>query len=271
MGTMRRQLIEMREEKGLTREALAHRLGCNVRSVTRWETGERTPQMAQRVALAHELGRPLADVLRALEAHDDSPVNGHRVPATLTMFASLEQAATELRTWEPLAVPGLLQTAAYATAVERSSVARPTEAEIAKRVEFRLARQRAILREREPLRLFALLDASVLVRETGGPAVMVDQLDHLRAMAQRPNVEVRVTPLDGRVFAAPGAFRLLSGDALVPFIACTSNVAGVQYHEGAEIVRAYAELFDHLWRAGDELEKVELLDSQQRLRRAGRG
>jgi hypothetical protein len=217
--------------------------------------------MAQRVALAEALDRPLADVLRALDDHEDRPaINGHRV--TLTVLASLEQAATELRTWEPLAMPGLLQTEAYATAVERTAVVGPTEAEVARRVEFRLARQRAVLREHAPLRLFALIDTSVMLRTTGGPGVMVAQLDHLRAMNERENVEVRVAPLDGRVLAAPGAFRLLSGEALVPYIACTSDVTGVQYHESAGIVAAYTELFHHLWEAGDALEEVELLDRQ---------
>ena len=258
---MRRQLIEMREERGLSREALAHLIDVNVRSVARWEAGQRSPQMAQRVRLAAALDRPLADVLRALEENDAGPLDGHAVPATLTMFVSLEQAATEMRSWAPLVVPALLQSPAYAAAAERAVAAGGlTEAEIARRVDFRLSRQRAILRERDPLRLHALLDASTLQRETGGPAVMAAQLVHLRAMNERPNVDVRILPLDSRAFAAPGAFHLLSGEAREPYIACPTDILGIQYVENPpSLVETYAALFAALWESSDALEEVELL------------
>jgi transcriptional regulator with XRE-family HTH domain len=257
---MRRRLVEMREEKGLSREKLAELLDCNVRTVTRWETGERRPQVAQKAALARVLDRTMTDLDLAL-SDDRASVLGLPVPATLTMFATLEAAATELRTWEPLAVPGLLQTAAYAEAVERVSIHTRSEAEIARRVRFRLARQDAIMWDKDPLHLHALLDESVLIRVTGDPVIMARQIGHLREMSRRPNVDIRVTPLDGRVHAAPpGAFRLLSGEARMPYLACTEELSGVQYRETPSLVDGYVTLFERLWSDGRELDEIELLE-----------
>lgn len=250
MATVRRRLIEMREERGLSREALAHRLGCNVRSVTRWEAGQRTPQMTQRVALARELNRPLADVLRALDDHEDGRLNGHRV-SRLGHLVSLEQGAAELWTFETTVVPGLLQTEAYATVVERVAPDRPSAAEVARRVALRMRRQSVL----DSLRLRALLDASILQRATGGPEVMAAQLDHLRRMAARPNVDVRILPLDERAHAGGrGSFMLFTAlDDDVPFMVTIDTAAGVEYLGKPHEVAAHVDLWQHLWRIGDEL------------------
>lgn len=213
----------------------------------------------------------LSTFSEALAADDGLPsLNGHSVPSHLTHFASLEQGATELRTWETLAVPGLLQTPAYATAVERMSLGDPSETEVAQRVEFRLTRQQALTKP-DPLHLFALLDASVLLRDVGGPDTMAEQLDHLRKVNERPNVHVRLSPLDSRALAGPGTFRLLSNDA-GPYIATTESLAGILYLETPSVVSAYLALWSHLWECGaDDLAQVLTLDSQRRLRGAGDG
>lgn len=255
---MRRRLIEWREDRGLSREALAERIGCNVRSVTRWETGESTPRMAQRAALAHELGRSLADILRALD-DNSGLINGHTVPSHLTHFASCEQGATELRCWEPIVIPGLLQTADYAAAVERTSVLEPSESDIAERVKLRLWRQAVLSRPGNPLRLFAVVDRSALMREIGGPVVMADQLAHLEAMAALPNVAVRVAPLAGVPAAGWGSFRLLTGDGHSPYMATTEDLSGFHYHELPFVVRAYVDLWERLWEDSHDLVAQEQL------------
>jgi DNA-binding XRE family transcriptional regulator len=260
---MRHRLIQRRLELDppLSREALAYKIGIHPKSLARIERGETNPYPVTRHKLARGLGWSLAEVHRALEEDENGPLHGHAVPAHLTHFTSLEQAATEMRSWAPLVVPALLQAPEYAAAAERVVAAGAlTETEIAERVTFRLARQHALLREHDPLRLYALLDTSVLLRETGGPAVMATQLDHLRAMNERPNVEIRLTPLDGRVFAAPGAFHLLSGQAREPYIACPTDIMGIQYVENPPgLVSTYSALFAALWECSDELDEIELL------------
>jgi transcriptional regulator with XRE-family HTH domain len=246
---MRRQLIEMREERGSRGRKLAHLVDVNVRSVCRWETGERTPQMGERARLVEVLNRPLADVLRALDDHDGL-FDGHQV-SRLGHLVSLEQGASELCTFETTVMPGLLQTEAYATIVERVAPDHPSTAEVARRVGLRMRRQSVL----DSLRLRALLDASILERQTGGPAVMAGQLMHLRRMAGRPNIEVRILPLDERAHAAGrGSFMLFTAaEEDVPSMVIIDTAAGVEYLGKPHEVEAHVDLWDHLWRIGDGL------------------
>jgi len=251
---MRRRLVQYREDALLSREVLAQKIGVNVRTVTRWETGERRPQMTQKAALAKVLSRSVAEINLAINDDHASPI-GHVVPSTLTMFASLEQAATELRTWEPIVVPGLLQIERYAAAVEHAGPACRTADEIARAIGQRLERQHVL----ERLRLFALLDISVLHRATGGPGVLPAQVAHLHTMNERPNIDIRVMLFDERVHpAGRGAFTLLTSDGPEPFMACSEDLAGVHYHETLSVVDAYAALWTYLWEASHALEEVDV-------------
>jgi hypothetical protein len=213
--------------------------------------------MAQRAALAHELGKTLADVLRAL--NDNSGlINGHTVPSHLTHFASCEQGATELRCWEPIVIPGLLQTADYAMAVERTSITQTSESDIAERVKLRLWRQAVLSRPGNPLRLYAVVDQSALLRDVGGPVVMSEQLAHLQSMARLPNVALRIAPLIGVPAAGWGAFRLLTSDGRSPYMATTEDLSGFHYHEFPFVVRAYVDLWERLWEDSHDLAQEHL-------------
>lgn len=260
---VRRTLITLREDAGLTRQELAHKLEVNPKTVQRWETGENAPLMSQRIDLArvldeHTPGRTitLADIHRAIDEDDNGPINGHRVTRRLGMLVGLEQGAGEMWTFETTAMPGLLQTPEYATAVERIAADRPSAKEVARRVALRMRRQQVL----HSLTLRALVDASVLSRTTGGPEVMAAQLDHLREVAKRPNVDIRVLPFDERAHAGgTGPFTLvISPDEDVPFIVVTFRVTGPQYSEELPTVRAHVELFEHLWRIGHDLAKEQL-------------
>ncbi len=250
------RLIERRLslDPPLSREELAHQVGIHPKSLAKIEQGKALPRPGTRVRLSKALKWSTADLALALSDEPQNGVSGHAVPSTLTVLASLEQGATELRNWEPYVVPGLLQTPEYAAAVESVGPNPSPPEEVARRVRQRVDRQRVLTREPYPLRLFALLDASALHRVTGGPDVMERQREHLRALAGLPNVEIRVVPLDGRAHAAGwGAFHLLTGDGDSPFMACTSDVMGVHYVEYPGIVQAYDALFAHVWEEADAL------------------
>lgn len=262
MASVRRTLIAMREDAGLTRQELAHTLGVNPKTVQRWETGENAPLMSQRIDLArvldeHTTGRTvtLADVHRAID-DDRGPINGHRVTRRLGMLVALEQAAGELWTFETTVMPGLLQTPEYATAVERVAPDQPSAKEVARRVALRMRRQKVL----HSLTLRAVVDASVLRRTTGGKEVMAAQLVHLREMAERPNIDIRVLPFDDRAHAGwAGPFRLvMSPDEDLPFAVVTFRTTGPQYNEELPTVRAHIELWEHLWRASRDLANEHL-------------
>lgn len=251
---MRQRLVLYREDALMSREVLAHKIGVNVRTVTRWETGERRPQMAQKAALAKALGRTVAEINLALSDEPPGPT-GLVVPSTLAMYAWLEQAAHEIRTWEPIVVPGLLQVERYATAVEGAMWDRPPADEVARRVGQRMERQRAL----ERVRLFALIDISVLHRVTGDAGVQAEQIAHLHEMNTRPNVDLRVMPLDQRAHAGGrGAFSLLTHDAPEPFMACTEDLGGMRFHEAPSVVGAYTALWSYMWESSHGLAEVDV-------------
>ncbi|MEU8125464.1 DUF5753 domain-containing protein, partial [Spirillospora sp. NPDC049024] len=104
-------------------------------------------------------------------------------------------------------VPGLLQVEAYARGImDRNEPAETLDGRVAVRME----RQEIFHRENPPEAMF-VLDESALRRPVGGSKVMVEQIDHLVDMTQRPNVQVLVMPFDRITpLALGGGFILLS-------------------------------------------------------------
>jgi transcriptional regulator with XRE-family HTH domain len=247
----RHSLRQRREQQGLTQESAAFDLRVAVSTYRSWERGEKTPRVGYRPRLAKLLGVTLAEIDRYLDGTGVPTPNGHVVPTWLGYYASLEQGAGAIDTFEPIVVPGLLQTREYATAVARASHVPGADHEVAEWVGARLARQQVLDRDPDPLRLRAVLDDSVLRRLTGAPGVMAEQLGHLAEMSRRPNVSIRILPFDGRIHcAAWGAFRLITAPgAAVAFMACAEDLGGVRYHETPHTVDAHIGLFEHLWAA----------------------
>ena len=159
-------------------------------------------------------------------------------------WVEIEERATEIRWWEPLLVPGLLQTPEYARAV-LSSWRRDNGDDIEGKVTARIERQ-AILDRDNPPELRALLDESVLYRCVGSAAIMAGQLDHLAEMGRRPNITIQVVP------EAAGAYAGLSGAFAVASIAGEQHAAyletGVRGMTvlDASVVSQAAIMFDDL-------------------------
>jgi hypothetical protein len=76
-------------------------------------------------------------------------------------------------------------------------------------------------------------------------------------MAERPNVEVRVLPLDQRAHAgARGAFKLVGPG---PEVVVTEDLSsGFSYRETPTVVQAHAQVWGYLWEAGRDVAQVEL-------------
>ncbi|OEV32004.1 hypothetical protein AN219_01555, partial [Streptomyces nanshensis] len=111
-----------------------------------------------------------------------------------SVYIGLETDAASLRVYEPQVVPGLLQTRPYAEAVVAGALPEAGAADIERRVQVRMRRQERIREDRTPLRLWAVLDESVLRREVGGRHTMAEQLEYLNEMSQQPHVTLQVMP-----------------------------------------------------------------------------
>lgn len=193
-------------------------------------------------------------------------LDGGHVPHWLGHYASLEQSASELRTFEPLVIPALLQTETYAREVERAYHLPVTEEEVIRRAEVRLARQAVLNREPDPLHLYGVIDESILYRALGDSESMASQLDYLVLVGSLPNVDIRILPLRAASFgAAFGAFQLLtSPGSSVPYIACSEDLVGKHYHDATDAVAAHGELFEHLFnKALDPAESIHLINERK--------
>ena len=130
-------------------------------------------------------------------------------PDWFDAYLGLEAAAGLIRTYEIQFVPGLLQTPEYTRAVTRLARTDRSSAEIDKLVALRKTRQ-AVLDRDPPLRLWAVIEESVLRRPIGGAQVLRDQLAALLEAIQRPNVTLQIIPLGSAGHAATGgAFSVL--------------------------------------------------------------
>lgn len=111
-------------------------------------------------------------------------------------FIGLEAEASSIAVWHVEVVTGLLQTERYARALltEYSRIEPIAPAIIERRVELRMRRKQVLEKEHSP-DLLIVLDESVLKRQYGDESVMYEQLKSLIAVADQPNITLRILPL----------------------------------------------------------------------------
>lgn len=145
-------------------------------------------------------------------------------PSWFTEWVEAERRATSLRTWQPLILPGLLQTPDYARALFLAWRGSDSDAELDELVSARIQRQ-AIFQPPNPPSLWAVIDEGVLRRRIGSAKVMREQLGHLMAVSERSKITVQVVPADvGAHVGLLGAF----------FIASFENAPGIVYLESPD-------------------------------------
>jgi transcriptional regulator with XRE-family HTH domain len=128
-------------------------------------------------------------------------------PGAATYFG-YEASASVVRQWEPLLVPGLLQTEDYAFAVV-TQVSGRDERQARRLVEARVERQELLKREGTPELFFIVSEAAVRLA-IGGPSVMAAQLRRIVELSERPDVTFRVMPFSrGAHVGLQGPFALL--------------------------------------------------------------
>jgi transcriptional regulator with XRE-family HTH domain len=167
----------------------------------------------------------------------------------ISLYVGLEQGAKAIHTYETAVMPGLLQTPAYATAIMRSGLRHRSSREIDRLVELRTERRAILTEGTDPTEFDVVLDESVLYRTPEDREVLRGQLEHLLEMAERPNVTLRVLPLDGGVQTfSPGPFSLLTfpWEQPDPGIVFLEHRGGAVYLEEFDEIERYALAFEGL-------------------------
>ncbi|WP_433570158.1 helix-turn-helix domain-containing protein [Streptomyces sp. CA-251247] len=164
-----------------------------------------------------------------------------------SVYIGLETDAVSLHAYEPMVIPSLLQTPAYAEAVMGETIPLLTVEQAAMRLKVRLRRQHRIYDPTCPLRLWVVVDESALRRVVGSPDIMREQLEHLHALGGEPHITVQVLPYTvGAHPGLSGQFSILqfadSPDAVVYLERFTSDL----YLEKPSDVQHYSLRYDHL-------------------------
>jgi len=170
------------------------------------------------------------------------------VPDWLKTFVGLEGLAESEFVFEPIIIPGLLQTAQYAAAVT-ANTPRVRADHSDRFVGFRIARTRRLTDPERPLKLHAILTEGALRLAVGDPGLRQAQLRHLLAVAELPTVTIQVIrPEDGPHTALTGQFVVL-GFETVRSIGYVELHDGAVYLQDADQVRTYTMVANDLQRA----------------------
>ena len=198
------ELRAIRESRGKSGDAVAAALKWSPSKISRYErarTGLR-PSEVERLLDYYKITGPHRELLLAL-AEDAAQKGwweefGDSLSEDYQQFIGLEHEATSIAIWHVDVVAGLLQTEAYARHIisSYSKVEPVAPGMIGRLVRVRMRRQEVL--DRDGFQLSVVLDESVLRRRIGDASVMYEQLQRLARDADRPNVTLRVLPLDAQ-------------------------------------------------------------------------
>jgi transcriptional regulator with XRE-family HTH domain len=187
-------LRKTRKARGYGLRELARAADVQPAELSNWELGLRVPKVEEVALLLGQLRVGAEERKRLLElaehAREPNWLEATVAP-DVAAHAEFERAASAVFTWQPILMPGLLQTEDYI----RALVAIPQRArdEIERLTAVKLTRQER-LRGHDRLDYTVLLGEFALRRGFGGRAVMAEQLRRLLGAMSRENIRLRILP-----------------------------------------------------------------------------
>jgi hypothetical protein len=171
------------------------------------------------------------------------------ISAQYLQYIEYEEAASVLRMYEPLLVPGLWQTEEYATAIIRElAIPGAPEDLIRTRIEIRMRRQELLDQDSSPT-IFCVLDEAVVQRLAGQRDVARGQIARLLDLAVMANVTLEIVP-----FSAGFHRGMLESFLIVEFsdpedgdvFFSESSRDTIVSHDAAGEITGYREVFEGL-------------------------
>ncbi|MEU9179287.1 helix-turn-helix transcriptional regulator [Streptomyces sp. NPDC048550] len=185
------QIKLWRTEAGKTREGLGEEAGYAPEYVKSMEQGRRRPTL-HLLRIADAMFGAGGKLTAAAEYVKPEPF-----PKRSEEYMDAEAEAYGINWYEPLFIPGLMQTEAYMRELMHESYPPPDEETIEERLRGRLERQATMIRRVGTLYSF-IVHEGALHTGTGGQEVMREQLHHLLELSIRRNIGLQVLPR-GRV------------------------------------------------------------------------
>ncbi|MGW7461362.1 helix-turn-helix domain-containing protein [Streptomyces sp. NPDC054797] len=160
-----------------------------------------------------------------------------KYPNHFAEAAEAEAEAKTIREYAPLALPGMLQTEAYAREVFLAYQPTAPEEVIAQLVTNRLDRANLLADPTTPL-FWCVLDESVLRRTVGSRAVMAEALRHIAALIRTRRIFVQVLPFStGAHSSMGGTLKLMTFEDAPPLAYVQGNAIGVLLDDPATVTR----------------------------------
>lgn len=246
------QLRRLRESKRISLEDAGNAIRASHSKVSRLETGRvgfKDRDIVDLLTLYGVTDEHERESLRSLAAKANSPGWWHDysdvLPNWFEAYVGLEEAASQIRSYESHFVPGLLQTEGYARAVIKLDYSERREVD--RRVSLRMARQ-ALLDRDDPPNLWVVLDEAVLRRPIGDANAMREQIKHLIDISQRPNVTIQVMPFSaGGHPVTWGPFKVLRfAEYDLPDVVYMEQLTSALYLDKPEVVDSYLAVMERL-------------------------
>ncbi|MEV7026096.1 helix-turn-helix transcriptional regulator [Kitasatospora sp. NPDC093558] len=264
-------LIRHREAAGKTPDEAAMRIDCHRSKISRMENAWLPISSSELRDLLTFYGVDDAEYVEEIVAlNRQSTERGWAQQLDVSQpsyvdYIDYEESAGHIRSFQPMMVSGLLQTADYARAIYEASPFDISPQRIDELVAVRLHRQKSLDRA-EPPRFSAILGEAALRGQVGGVAVMRAQLDHLRQLSEHPRIELQVLPFSTGAHAGiMGSFVLFSFPTRAfSDVVCVEHRAGMLYLETPKETSAYTLTFDSL--RSSALSPSESLDLVTRVR-----
>ncbi|MFJ1650342.1 helix-turn-helix transcriptional regulator [Streptomyces sp. NPDC088337] len=181
------QIKLWREEAQVTRQALAEEAGYDYEYVKSMECGRRRPTL-RLLQIADQLCGARGKLSAAHEFLKPEPF-----PQRTQQYVLVEAEAITVQWYEPLLIPGLLQTPEYARALISSNCPPLDEETVDERVAARLKRQEK-LTSKPPTHFSFVVHEAALRSVVGGRDVMRKQCQYLLELGKRRHLSIQVLP-----------------------------------------------------------------------------
>ena len=243
------QLRRLRESRGISAQRAAKAIRGSESKISRIELGRNAIREIDVFDLLMFYGVPLLEREQLMTLAEQANRPGwwqsfnDVMPDWFQSYVGMEEAATYIRVYQPLLVPGLLQIPAYAAAVLAVCDIPLGEAE--RHVILRKERQRRF--SEGHVKLWAIVEETALRRPVGSVQILRDQLRHLIALGQRPNFTLQIIPSGLGGHAVPSGFTLLRfAQADLPDVAYLEHLNSASYFDKRSDVDRYQLAMERL-------------------------
>ena len=248
------ELRRLREAAGVTTAQAAELLNCSPAKISRIENGIVSVRVVDLRLLLdhygdqdHEHRAYMERLARESNKRGWWQDYDNTIPPYYADFIGLETDASYIKTWEPTAVAGLLQTPEYARAVMLANPAMISPDKLENFISIRHERQ-ARLEQGTDVRLDVVIWEAALITKVGSDEVQRGQLSRLLELMDRPNISVQVLPLEaGDKVSMSGSFVMFSfGSERSVSTVFVESLTSSQYLERDQELRGYTLVFDAL-------------------------